>query len=465
LSSITRFRGWLRQWRLIPRLRGRLRRWRRKQASKRQKTTLREFIYLDEVSVYSLIASRLGPIATEFTDTETASLKAEVASSISGGVDIGSQVLRKSIVQTTFKELYELEMDSFAIRPIHEQLKPSKTYSFNDLMAAAETLTTDGWIVDPDKLARGQLLEIEVQLEAEDIFRVSAVVSALLEIIEEDSEMFGLDPYVKLTQVKSVNRILERLLVGLVPVRGYATDYEVVEFGEKEWIVHRRLLNDLPATEFPSTRPLCVVGVAEQSLFWKDVRRILFSRARFRVLCRIAQDGLQYSWTPVKLAHVLDLVVPGLSSQIDIIGSSAFAAMANVSTSNQSVELKQQLMEDALVGYATLLADHYDLCITTQDSSEIGFLSGQHCISFGSQKGRREAFDAIATFVLGRFGIEREPNIVAQYRVVALADAGLGFSGQPMPLVAPDNVPSTDIPSAASFEERFLDSEFVAIYW
>jgi hypothetical protein len=460
LSLITRFRGWLPRWHLITRFRGRLRQWRRRQASKRQKATLREFVYLDEVSVYSLIASRLGPIATEFTETEKASLKVEVASSFGGGVDIGSQVLRKSIVQTTFKELYELEMGSFAIRPIYEHLKPPKICKLNDFVAATEALTTDGWIVDPDELARGQLLEVEVQLEAEDIFRVSAVVSALLEIIEEDSEIFGLDPYGKLTQVKSVNRILEKLLVGLVPVRGYATDYEVVEFGEKEWIVHRRLLNELSPTEFPSTRPLCVVGVAEQALFWKDVRRILFSRARFRVLCRMAQDGLQDSWTPVKLAHVLDLVVPGLGNQIDIAGSGALASMVRGSKTNQSVERKRQLMRCALISYATLLADHYGRSITVQDLSEAGLLSEQYCSSFGSQKERREAFDAIATFLLDRFGLEREPLIVAQYRGVALTDAGLDFSGQPMPLVASD-----DVPSAASSEERFLDTEFVAIYW
>jgi len=301
---------------------------------------------------------------------------------------------------------------------------------------------------------------VEVQLEAEPIFRVSAVISAFLEIFEENPELFGLGSYDEFVQARSIDRILAKLLVGLVPVRGHAADYKVVEFGEGEWIVHRRLLNELPTTDLPPTRPLYVVGVAEQPLFWKDIRRILFPKARFRVLCRMAQDGLQDSWTPVKLAHVLESVAPGLASQIDTVGSSAFAAMANASTSSQSVELKQQLMRDALVGYATLLADHYDLSITAQDSSEVGLLSEQHCISFGSQRGRREAFDAIATFMLDRFGLDREPLIVANYRAVALADAGLNFSAQTMPLVTSDN-----LPSAASSEERFLDSEFIAIYW
>lgn len=314
---------------LITRFRARLRQWRRKQASRRQKSELREFVYLDEVSVYSLIASRLGPIAAEFTETETVSLQGEVGSSLGAGLgfakagvnsrvlDIhsqGSQVLRRSIVQTTFKELYELEMESLAMRPMSKDLKPPVIRSLDDFKAASADLANDGWIVDPDYLTRGQLLEVEVQLEADAIFRVSEVFSAISEIIEESPETFGLDSYVDLNQMKSIERIFGKLLVGLVPIRGRAMDYVVAEFGEKVWIVHRKILDELTNVEMPQALPLYVVGVAEHSLFWKDIRRILFSKARFRALCRMAQDGLQDSWTPVKLAHVLESVMPGLAS-------------------------------------------------------------------------------------------------------------------------------------------------------
>ena len=464
MSLIIRIRREFRRSRLINGLRGWLRRLRRKQASKRQTASLREFVYLDEISVYSLIASRLGPNATEFTETETASLKVEVPSSFGGGVDIGSQVLRKSIVQTTFKELYELEMASFIIRPIEDHLKVPEIDNLTDLMAIAEPLKANGWMVDPEDLFRGQLLEVEVQLEAANIFLVSAVISAFLEIFEEDSEIFGLDLN-KLAQGKSIGRILEKILVGLVPIRGYAMDYEVVEFEEKEWIVHHKLLNELPETELLSRRPLYVVGVAEQSLFWKDVRRILFSKARFRVLCRLAQDGIQNSWTPVKLAHVLDLVVPGLGNQIDSLWSVVLKSMGKARKTNQSKDRKKQLMHDALVCYATLLAEHYGHTIAIQDLSEAGLLSEKQCNSYDSIKEKRKAFDEIATFLLDRFSLEWEPLTVAHYRAVALVDADLDFTEQSLSPAASPDIPSTDAPPAKSFDERFLDSEFVAIYW
>ena len=363
-------------------------------------------------------------------------------------------------MQTTFKEFYELELGSLAMRPIADDLEPPKIDSLEDLKAKMEELESDGWIVDPAKLARGQLLEVEVQLEAEAIFQLNAVVSAVLEIVQDDPETFGLDRNEHFDQVSSVNRILEKLLVGLVPVRGHAVDYGVLKLEEREWIVHRRLLNQLANTDSLTTHPLYVVGVAEQSLFWKDIRRVLFFGARFRVLCRMAQDNLQDSWTPVKLSHILRSVTPDLADRIDALGSGALAAMTEASKPDRSTERKQQLMHEALVTYAGLLAAHYGHNITTQELAEFGLPSEQHCMSFGSLEERRKAFNGITEHLVDRFDLPQEPVITAQYRTAALMDAGLPLSEQVMSPVSSDGVPSP-APSLG----RFLDSEFVAIYW
>jgi len=417
---------------------------------------LREFVYLDEVSVFSLIASRLGPVATEFTETERASLKAEVAG-VGGSSELGSQVLRKSTVQTTFKELYELEINSFAMRPVSENQRPPKVSIMNELISQKEILSADGWIVDPAKLARGQLLEVEVQLEAEDIFRVSSVVSAILEIIETNPEMFGVENK-NVAQAKAVGRVLEKLLVGLVPLRGLAVDYEVLKVDAREWIVHRNLLKGLSETETQIKRPLYLVGVADQTLFWKDVRRILFSNARFRVLCRLAQNDIQNSWTPVKLAHILDLIRPGLGKEVDNLGSVVLASMVNASKTEQNTDRKK-LMRDALIGYAKLLAEHHGQTISDNELSQAALLSEKQCNSFGSLEERRNAFDAIATFLSARLQLEWDRVVIAQYRAVALVDAGLDLSGKATSLGLADST-SPDVS-----EKRFLDSEFVAIYW
>ena len=59
MSIASRLRDWLR----APKLR---------QVPENSTGLLREFVYLDEVSVYSLLASRKQGIATEFSESQTA---------------------------------------------------------------------------------------------------------------------------------------------------------------------------------------------------------------------------------------------------------------------------------------------------------------------------------------------------------------------------------------------------------
>lgn len=457
MKITTRFRKW---FRLL----------RRKQAFKKYKAELREFVYLDEVSVYSLIASRLGPIAAEFTKTETTSLQGEILGSLGvnsgiaeGGISsrvlkaqtYGSQVLRKSIVQTQFKELYELELESLIVRPIAKNNKAPVVRDIGFL----ETYVGDDWVINPANLTRGQLLEVEVQLEAETIFRISAVISAILEILEENPDLFGVNFYENIIQVKAIDRLLEKLLVGLVPIRGFVIDYRVVEREGQQWIVHNEILKQISMTDSYLVYPLYIVGVAEQSLFWKDIRRILFSKACFRVLCRLTQDNIQTSWMPVKLVQVLETVAPDLAEQIDRLGDGAIALMAQEKIAYAKSK-QGRMIVDSLNRYAVLIAEHYEYKITEQDKQEIDLISNQHSISFKSQDERRNAFDAVAKIMIDRMAIERDSSLFAEYREKALTDSGLDFRGMPIAVKESDTNNPVEHPN-----DRFVDTEFVAIYW
>ena len=142
----------------------RRRQWRRKRAARKQEAApLREFVYLDEVSVFSLISSRLGPVATEFTATESSSLTGELTGTtgVSAGLlkseiksrseathTQGTQVLRKATVQATFKELYEYVKGGFVLRPTTDA--PPDLRNVRDLRTALRApARTDG----PPRLA------------------------------------------------------------------------------------------------------------------------------------------------------------------------------------------------------------------------------------------------------------------------------------------------------------------------
>ena len=213
----------------LKRILARIRPRKKKDTLKIEKGSLREFVYLDEVSVYSLIASTLGPIAEQFTDTHTSSRQSEMESSAGAGAGVakaelnarimnnqtsGTQVVRKSIVQATFKQLYESELDSLSIRSKPRDIKQPKIRNRDELFATVQTPADGYWIIDPLDLSRGKLFELEVELEADPIFRVSTFTSTILEILEENADLFGLDVAGELAQMKSVGRILEKLKIG-----------------------------------------------------------------------------------------------------------------------------------------------------------------------------------------------------------------------------------------------------------
>lgn len=455
-------------------LRSRFRAWRRarrrKRAAEREQAPLREFVYLDEVSVYSLIASKLGAIATEFTDTETATLASEVSGSVgvgAGGTKAsigsklqgtevrGSQILRKSIVQTTFKELYELE------RPLLQlpaNLAPPQVVCPPDSqLAKCLDELGDPWAVDVEQLERGQLVELEVELEAEPIYKNSAIIATMMELMQESPELQAVLSLGERSQLESLARILERLLAGLVPVRAKAVDYWVVQAEERRFLVHRAVTDQLTERADFEAVQLTLVGVAEETLFWKDIRRVLFSNSRYRILSRISRNGIQESWTPVKLAHVLADVSPELGAGLEMFNRSVneLAAADNFDSAAAPAG-----MTTALHSFATNAAEALGAELPADFAMESLYPSGLPQLS-ESVIARREAFQPVTQFLESRSAKKLDPIVGAELRASALRQAGLDIHTTAPPGPTPLALKSPLVSSA----HRYLDVEFIAIYW
>ena len=128
--------------------------------------------------------------------------------------------------------------------------------------------------------------------------------------MEDNEHLFGNEISAQLPQMRSMAQLLESLLVGLIPIRGRLVDYKSARIGGRDVLVHRLLLEQMPSATRPKTYPAFVVGVAQHDLFWKDIRRVLFSQAQYTVFCRLAISGLVEKWHPVKVADVLAGIVP-----------------------------------------------------------------------------------------------------------------------------------------------------------
>ena len=463
MSIAARFRGWLR-------------RRRQRRDLKNAQGPLREFVYLDEVSVYSILASRKGGIATEFTESQTASLNSEVGGSLGVGFGVakakldskvqaghvqGSQVLRKAIIQTSFKELYDIERDALALSPPHAGSVPIVN-TVADLERELDRLSEEGWLFDPGAMHRGEILEIEVELEADPIFRMASVIATLREIVEDNERLFGDTITTGLSEMRSMAQVLESLLVGLVPIRGRLVDYKWSNIGGRDVLIHRSLLDQIHVDARPKANSVFVVGVVQRDLFWKDIRRVLFSGAQYTVFCRVAVSGLADRWRPVKVADVLAGIVPRFDELIREFSEAARLAMTGAYASPAVVAQGSDYEAQAIREYAALLTGHHGGTLDPEMIDElIHDISGEGGW-LDSVDGQRAVFGEVTRRVDAAIEVETSCEVAYELRRTVILDkVALDGTVGPQATTGREREPAPD-PRRL---ERFLDAEIVAIYW
>lgn len=432
----------MRQWFKNLRHRRALEKRQRRLEKARRGTALREFVYLDEVSVYSLVASRLGPIATEQTDSTAQSWESQAAGKF--GADLlafdiessaqltharsqGSQVLRKSVVQTTFKDLLEMEKEDLLLCS-NRHLSAKRDKDHTPIAAS--------------RLKRGALVELEVELGVEDVFRMVTVISSMMGMIDSGTGLFPQELLRNLEQGRAVEGILRGLLTGLVPIRARVLDHEVHE------TEGGLCLRPTSPEEALSATALYLVGVAEERLFWKDIRRVLFSSGRYKVLARLSQDGLHNSWTPVKLAHVVENFLPNFSSQMTEGFWKGFSSATT--EKSKTDEIEGNALGPALRSFAVLLGRRVgaDKIPTTLDSIDAQAVTCQE-ESFDFDKYRVKCSE-FAAQAMKESGQSISPAELSELRQNARSElSDLDQSEE----------------SITKPRDLYLDCEIVAIYW
>jgi hypothetical protein len=276
--------------------------------------------------------------------------------------------------------------------------------------------------------------------------------------------MFGSDEG-EIDELSSISGIVEELLVGLIPLRGRAVDYSVVVFDRPEdgkLIVHNRLLESLKDKSGFTMRPLFVVGVTEQTLFWKDIRRVLFAGQRFRVLCRVARDEVSNSWVPLKLQEVLGSMFPDLDKAIEKFNrGDLFRAEIDGAP---GVDADQEhAARSALRAHALWMAESNGVGLSESVIAEIDAVAGEHLGSFETEEEKREAFRMIENYMTSRYDLEIDAEAAKDSR--RRAREGVGAAQSMMLGYEPESDSGLPDGPIVPDDEYFLDSEFVAIYW
>lgn len=436
--------------------------------------TLREFVYLDEVSVYSLLASRKQGVATQFTESQTAALNSELGSSFNIGfaglaskIDAktrssqtqSSQVIRKATVQTSFKELHDLVEGSLCLSS-PDTLDNITIESTSDIHRHFEALAKDRWIVDIAKMSRGSLLEAKVELEADPLFRMATVITTLYELMADRPDIFGTVPTDQVREINSVGQVLDRLLTGLVPVRGRLMDFEAIKIGDREILAHLCVKEKLGEKYTDDFMPVYVTGMAHQGLFWKDIRQILFSKSQYSVFCRLATEGLKRDWQPIKVVDLFEGIIPEFKEAMNSASEMARQMMKGQSNIEATEEHQDEKLGIELVKeYVHHLEEFHGEPVSPHLMEHRiipAVPSGNWHLSVTE---RRAVLDEITDLVEEEVGKETPGETRLSLRNKVFNDM------DPAGVLSTTTFAQTIEPPKSGQRERILDTEIVAIYW
>lgn len=428
---------------------------------------LREFVYLDAVSLHSLLVSQNATIPTEVSQAISRADEAEISGSLAtkAGSDLvggavqaesstryqtsnsnSTQSSRKAVIQTLFKELRELSLDFKLATPTEA---PAALDSVESVVKTNDRRS----VAVASSFLRGDLLEVEVTLAVDPVFKLGAMMTEWSAMADEYPAMFGDGGMLGfLRDSEPIIKVLDRFLAGLIPIKATAVHYVVVEIGGQEYVVHNAAARDLGL----ETRPLMVAGVTEHLSYWKDIRRVLFSGARFTILGRVARDGVHHSWTPVKLADLFSEVAPDFVDTVNAIRSPSASDPAT------GAQLAQQVaFGEALELYRAGLTPEGSEW-TEADQRLVDVLKTKLASGTTDASAQRRAFDSVRSVVSKRYNLGViEPNQDLALRQSVRAETGLEL----FPSFALSTSDQQEEPSSDKPDERLLDVEVIAIYW
>jgi hypothetical protein len=463
MSRWQRFKNWFRR--------------KKKEAEKSSDDDLREFVYLDDVSVDSLVASVRGSILEQITQTAGSEIQSELGSVLGGSspgmtaevrsrlqttTSEGLQTLRRAGIQARFRELHSIVENRRVLRPLEAGDVPPEVGSAADIRSLGADPTGSRWVVRVGSLSRGDVVEVDVELGAEPLFHLASATSQILELWPDNPDLVGLE-VLDVSQAQAISNMLSAMLGGLVPIHARALDFDVLDIDGERWLIHQEISAQLPSELVADRRPLEVVGVAADERFWKDQRRVVFAGARYRVLARLVADGTSRSWTPVKMVDTFKDFVPGFSEAVDNATREGQALLAR---SKSPVVQAPARPLPGLIGdvsasrrlieaYGQLLGDRVGVTVMTSGLAEAG-LTTDIDGDLPSLEASRVLLDPVTDFVETLTGTTIDPVVISETRLAAYREIELDGS---IPTAG------TNAQSLAGKVPSLLEVEFIAVYW
>ncbi|WP_156388378.1 MULTISPECIES: DUF6414 family protein [unclassified Rhodococcus (in: high G+C Gram-positive bacteria)] len=418
----------------------------------------REFIYLDEVSVVSLLAGLQGEIKDSVTQTLARTEDRSVGASIgAAGVGLESrlgasrsstnEVVRRAIIQSTFRDLWQRDIgvllhDISGAKP--KARRPIST--LRELENVLPRLTKAKMAVPLNKISRGDIVEMEIEVRADRFFEMITVGTTFLDMMHGRENLFGVSE-AEFREMAPMIEVLKELLVGLVPIRGVAASHKVVEISGQQIVIASELLGAELQT---NAKPLEIVGFAESESFWRDLRRTLFSGSVFTMYARAEGPVLTERWSPIKIADLLGSLSPGLRNAVVFPFEQLNFADTPVVEAPDPLATARLLLTDFAAAYESATG-----ATPSRQLVENAVVESTSILAMSTTiEQRRHAFEPVANAVAGPEG-DRE--ILQRVRADCINRSSMAVSVHDRVLAPPSTEPDETAVQ--------LEVGFVALYW
>ncbi|WP_418286874.1 DUF6414 family protein [Halorubrum sp. DTA46] len=314
---------------------------------------LREFIYLDETSVVSLLASLEGEI-TESLITRSESVNRELGKSNKGlsykGTGYnrinesetlersGSETIQKSVIQSRFDELYESRQNQLLL-PSEEGL-------------------------EVEEVTRSEIIELDGYVNVAESYRVFKILEYMTNTFEDIEELQESIEDIPREELDAVSGFLSSLFGNQVPVKIDAANYRIVEG-------HIQHIHNLDSAE--EGKPISIVAYLNRDSLWDDPLTVFSDNTEFTIYGRVISN--EVDWTPLRLTRVLEDHFPDQARQVNMALKTALLNLEKEGGKSEvSIDVEknlEELLSDLQSGLETRGYSLEDSDLTTFASDDV----------------------------------------------------------------------------------------------
>lgn len=393
---------------------------------------LREFIYLDEVSVVSLLASLTREVTEARTDIDMTEnrkrwrfrLKAALSHLpvVGGGsasretvsVDRDTEeVVRRSQIESKFDELY-------AETSPHLQLTEKDTKS--------------GF--PASNLSKGGLLEVDVEFSGHELFHYYKAFQYLIDVAEDAEYEFD-------DQEKQAIELMGSLFGDQIPVVGELENYVLVDgaIQEKDENV-----------DVEDAESIWIAGTLDPEMLWQEPSQFLYEENKFTAYVRVSEAQIQKDWDPIKLTRVIKSISKPIGNQLSSVIDAAFSqAKEGFDTSELEEDDPDSIVTDHHNEYFDYIEEDGNMSLSSDRREEL-LVTAYSETTIQPDESEYELETRLLR-VLTQV-VEDEEDVDLDHDTLAQRRSGIV-----------DNEESVTDSDSNTSKRNYLEVSFVAVYW